>query len=80
MEDGISGSVKKGAWKRMTPQTELLELITETAENNCNLDTSISLKELPAEGGLYVELGEGFGNATYYDKSTEKTIPVLFLC
>ncbi len=64
----------------MTPQTELLELITETAENNCNLDTSISLKELPAEGGLYVELGEGFGNATYYDKSTEKTIPVLFLC
>ena len=61
----------------MTPQTELLELIAETAENNCNLDTPISLKELPAEGGLYAELGEGFEDALYYDKSTEKTIPVL---
>lgn len=64
----------------MTPLSELLELIAKTAEDNCNLDTTISLKELPAEGGLYAELGEGFGNMTYYDKSTEKTIPVLFLC
>lgn len=64
----------------MTQLSELLELIVTIAESNCNLDTPISLKELPAEGGLYAELGEGFGNTTYYDKSTEKTIPVLFLC
>lgn len=64
----------------MTPLSELLELIAKTAEDNCSLDTPISLKELPAEGGLYAELGEGFSNTTYYDKSTEKTIPVLFLC
>ena len=35
----------------MTPQTELLELIVKTAEENCDLDTPISLEELPAEGG-----------------------------
>lgn len=64
----------------MTPQAELLELIVKTAEENCDLDTPISLEELPAEGGLYAELGEGFGNTTYYDKSAEKTLPVLFLC
>lgn len=64
----------------MEPLTELLELIVETAEKNCNLDTSISLKELAPEGGLYAEHGAGFTDATFYDKSTEKTIPVLFLC
>lgn len=64
----------------MTPITELLGKIVEIAEKNCNLDTPISLKELPAGGGLYAEVGEGFINSTYYDKSTEKTIPVLFLC
>lgn len=64
----------------MTPQTELLELIIDVAEQKCDLDTPISLKELPAEGGLYAELGEGFADRAYFDKSTEKTIPVLFLC
>lgn len=64
----------------MTPQTELLELITETAERELDLDTAISLKEIPAEGGLYAELGEGFTETTYYDKGAVKTIPVLFLC
>lgn len=64
----------------MTPVTELLEMIVNVAETNCSLDTPISLKELSAEGGLYAEVGEGFSNSTYYDKSTEKTIPVLFLC
>ena len=64
----------------MTPQTELLELIKKTVEKNCSLDTPVSLKELPDAGGIYAELSEGFGNATYYDKSTEKTLPVLFLC
>ena len=64
----------------MKPLTELLNLIVRTAEENCDLDTNISLKELPAAGGLYAELGEGLGRGLYYDKSTVKSIPVLFLC
>lgn len=64
----------------MRPLTEFLSLIAQTAEEKCDLDTKISLKELSAAGGLYAELGEGFGNEIYYDKSTVKTIPVLFLC
>lgn len=64
----------------MTPQTEFLELICDTAERNCGLSTPISLKELPATGGIYVELGEGFGDVPYYDKSKIRTMPVLFLC
>lgn len=79
MEKGISGSDKEGDAK-MTPQTELLDLLVETAEKHCNLGTTISLKELNPGGGIYAELGEGFGNSMYYDKSMEKTIPVLFLC
>lgn len=64
----------------MMPQTELLDLITATAEKELVLDTAISLKELPAEGGLYAELGDGFTETAYYDKGTVKMIPVLFLC
>ena len=64
----------------MTPQQEFLQLIHDTAEQNCNLDTPISLKELPAGGGLYAELGSGFVNQQYYDKSAVRTMPVLFLC
>ena len=36
----------------MTPQTEFLELLCDTAERNCELGAKISLKELPAEGGI----------------------------
>lgn len=64
----------------MTPQTEFMKVLVETAEQNCNLDSHISLKELSAENSLYAELGTGFVNDTYYDKSTVKTFPVLFLC
>ena len=64
----------------MRPLTELLELICDAVESNCDLDSTISLEELAPQGGLYAEVGEGFGNATYYDKSTTKTVPVLFLC
>lgn len=64
----------------MTPLIELLELITGTVEENCNLDTDISLEELPEEGGLYAELGDGFAESIFYDKGTVKMIPVLFLC
>lgn len=64
----------------MTPLEELLQLIIQTAEEHCELESEISPKELPAEGGLYAELGAGFANTIYYDKTGEKTIPVLFLC
>lgn len=64
----------------MTPAIEFLELLTRTAEENCNLDSQISLDELSASNSLYAELGEGFTETTYYNKSTVKTIPVLFLC
>lgn len=64
----------------MRPLTEFLDTLVEAVEQNCDLSAKISLKELSASGGLYAELGEGFGNETYYDKSTVKTIPVLFLC
>lgn len=64
----------------MTPQTELLELAVQTVEENCILDTKISLKELAKEGGMYAELGDGLTDTVYYDKSTVKTIPILFLC
>lgn len=60
--------------------TELLELIVDTAEKNCSLDAEISLEELSADGGIYVELGEGFTESTSYNKQEVKTIPVLFLC
>lgn len=65
----------------MTPQEVFLQLICETAEKNCNLGTKISPKELSPKGGLYAELGEGFGEGGYYDKGAHvRTMPVLFLC
>ena len=64
----------------MTPQTEFLELICKTAEEHCELASSISLEELPPAGGLYAELGEGFGQEMYYDKRAIRTMPVLFMC
>ncbi len=65
----------------MTPQSELLKLVCETVESNCDLDTKISPTELPPEGGLYAELGEGFGDGQCYDKGASvRTFPVLFLC
>lgn len=64
----------------MKPLIELLNLIVSTVEENCDLDTEISVEELSAEGGLYVEYGEGVINKTYYDKTTERTIPVIFQC
>lgn len=64
----------------MTPQIELLEKIVDTAEDNCDLDSKISLKELPAEGGLYAEYGDGFTETMYFNKTTVKMVPILFLC
>lgn len=65
----------------MSPQSEFLDLICTTAEKNCSLDTKISITELSPDGGIYAELGEGFGDGPYYSKgASEKTLPVLFLC
>lgn len=63
-----------------SPLTEFLNLMTQTVEENCDLETKISLKELLPTGGLYAETGEGFVSELYFNKSTVKTIPVLFLC
>lgn len=62
----------------MTPQVELMEVVTSFLEANCSIP-SISLKELPAEGGLYAELGVGSLEDKYMDKSTTKNYPILFL-
>lgn len=64
----------------MSILTDFLELVIETAENNSQLAYPISLKELPKEGGLYAELGEGFVESQYYDKTELRQIPLLFLC
>lgn len=64
----------------MTPLEEFMEVLVKTAEQDCNLECRLSLKELSEENSLYAELGTGFTNDTYYDKSTVKTFPVLFLC
>lgn len=63
-----------------TPQKELMELLVDAVEENCALDTKISLEELSAEGGIYAELGDGFTDTTYYNKNKLKTIPVLIMC
>lgn len=64
----------------MTPISEFLNVIAETAEKECELNYPVSLEELPAEGGLYAEAGEGFVQSTYFNKTEIKTVPVLFLC
>lgn len=64
----------------MSPIAEFMEIIANTAEENCMLDSGISLKELPAAGGIYAETGEGFSETTYFDKTEVKNVPVLFLC
>ncbi len=63
----------------MTPQIEFMEVLVQAAEQNCNLNSSISLEELSARNSIYAELGTGFINDTYYDKSTVRIFPVLFL-
>lgn len=63
----------------MTPQTELLELVVKTAEENCRLDTEISLNELSKKNSLYAEFGTGYVETVYYDKTAIRVIPILFL-
>lgn len=60
--------------------TEFFDILLDSIEQNCALNTKVSIKELKADGGIYAELGEGFTDTTYYSKKTIKTIPVLFMC
>lgn len=64
----------------MKPQIEFMEVFAKTAEDNCDLDSDISLKELSNRNSLYAELGSGFTDTTYYDKSTVRIFPVLVMC
>ena len=64
----------------MSVLAEFLNLLADTVEKQCDLEYEISLEELKPDGGIYAELGEGFTTTEYYDKSTLKTIPVLFMC
>lgn len=64
----------------MTPQTEFIETFVDTIEKNCRLGSPVSLKELSSKNSLYVELGEGFADTVYYDKSVVRLFPVLVLC
>lgn len=63
----------------MTPQTEFFDKLLDTVEKNCILDSRVSTKELSDKNSLYAELGDGFTETTYFDKTEVKTIPVLFL-
>ena len=61
----------------MEPQVELLNLIVETVKNE--LELSVSLDGLPADGGICAELAAGYNDGLYYDKSSIRILPVLFL-
>lgn len=79
METGLSGSNEEED-EDMSVLAEFLDLLADTVEKQCDLEYEISLEELKADGGIYAELGEGFTETEYYNKSTLKTIPVLFMC
>ena len=63
----------------MAPQTEFLDVLLNTVEANCSLGTEISLKELGANEGIYVELGQGSTDTVYYNKQMIKVIPAMFM-
>lgn len=79
LEESTKSRRTKGV-EIMTPQMEFMKLFIKTAEEHCNLDTGISLQELPDENSLYAELGSVFTDTTYYDKSALWTFPVRLLC
>lgn len=61
----------------MEPQVELLNLIIETVQSN--LQITVSLDGLPADGGICAELAAGYNDGLYYDKSAVRILPVLFM-
>ncbi|POP31634.1 hypothetical protein C3B58_15560 [Lactonifactor longoviformis] len=64
----------------MEPQVEIINLVKSTVESGCDLPTVISLEGLSADGGLYVQFGEGYQEDIYYDKSRIIVLPIIFLC
>lgn len=64
----------------MSPIEEFMDILVNAAEENCNLDSEISLEELSEKGGIYAESGEGFAKTKYFNKTEVKEIPVLLLC
>lgn len=64
----------------MTPQSEFLQLLGETAMSNCKLGSKISTKELSPGNSLYMELGQGYAESQFYTKTGTWVFPVLFLC
>jgi len=63
----------------LTPQVDFMQELAKAAEQNCDLDSNISLEELSPGNSLYAELGDGYTETTYWDKQTVRMIPVLFL-
>ncbi|MEG2869941.1 MAG: minor capsid protein [Clostridium sp.] len=81
MESGVSGIDEKEVTKIVEPQVELLNVVMSILEKNCGLkQKKISLKELEAKGGIYAELGTGFEETRYFNKTAIKTMPILFMC
>lgn len=64
----------------MAHLTDFFDVLLNEIEQNCGLNTEISIRELKAEGGIYAELGQGSTDTVYYNKQTVKTVPVLFMC
>ncbi len=64
----------------MAHLTDFFDVLLNEIEQNCGLNTEISIRELKAKGGIYAELGQGFTDTVYYNKQTVKTVPVLFMC
>lgn len=59
------------------PQVELMDLISKTVKEAYGIH--VSLDGTPKRGGVSAELGAGYSDALYYDKSAIRIIPVLFL-
>ena len=63
----------------MSTETEFLELIAETAEKECELSATISLKELRPGNSIYAEIGNGSIETTFLcrDRDQQKCIDQL---
>lgn len=65
------------AWAR---KRSFWSWLQKQRKKECELSATISLKELRPGNSIYAEIGNGSIETTYYDKTTIKMIPVLFLC
>lgn len=68
----------------MTPQTEFLNLLCDTIEENVPLEYSLSPENQSensvSENIIYINFGEGITDTQYYDKTSILNIPVHFFC